>query len=735
MSKFNGLTLFIAHLLAASTAMGQLGPKPADFVNPFIGTELSEIVRPGDAVPGGKSGATQPSASVPFGLVQVGPDSAKPIVSGYHFSDSAVRNFSLTHLSGPGCPNMGEMPFLPIIGPSTWGVASPSGLQKQTEVARPGLYSVQLTNGISVELTATERTAMGRFTYPASASGQDIGVLIHSGLTAMGPAVGQMRIVDSQHFVGHQTSGNFCWTHAAYDVFYALEFDHPAVKTTVNGGVAQILFKNDGSPLNMKVGLSLVSEDGARKNLEAENNASNFETIRDLAFDKWNQALSKIEAETTASGNELTVFYTALYHSLMHPNIGADVDGTYRGLNGQLFRAQHHTHYVTFSGWDIYRSQVPLLAFLFPERASEIAQSYVNSGLECGAMPKWALNSTEANVMVGDPGAIILAGFYEFGAKNFDTKYALQLIRKSSLDPAAACNQRREVPDLESYSSYGYIPFAANHFGSAATTLELNSADYASSEFARDVGDQSFSDQMSKRSRNWKNLWDPSTKSIRPKLADHSWMTPFSPASTDGYVEGNAEQYTWMIPFDLAELVVRMGGDQTVVARLDRFFTEFNAGLKAPRSYIGNEPGFGVPWTYLWAHAPARTQSTVRAMMKREFRNEPSGLAGNDDLGALSSWYVWAALGMYPVIPGQGGLAIHGPAFSKITIHRSQKADLVITAPHTEANLFVNSLKLDGTATSNPWLSVDALSRLSRLEFSMSSTEQTWGSGGVITNH
>lgn len=720
----------LVSLMTFNLALANAETSPAAFVNPFIGTAAAQV---NDAVPGGKGGATQPAAVVPFGMVQLGPDTDRPETSGYNFANSAIRDFSFTHMSGPGCRNMAEVAFLPIVGQAAngqagWKQFSPAKFIKNSEKARPGNYSVQLENGIIVDLTATTRTGMAKILFPKSKAGEHVTLLLNTSIHGIGPTTGTFAYVDDHRFVGTIKGGGFCGSKTSYDVHYFLEFDRAAIKKTFSGGVAQISFVNNGKPLLMKGGISFVSKLGAQHNLNSENPDFDFEKIKNDAFQLWHRALSTLKIDESVETDQKIIFYTALYHSLLHPNIGSDVDGKFMGFDGKPYVRQT-PHYVNFSGWDIYRSQVQLLAMLFPERASDMAQSLVSSAYQCGALPKWALNNTETNIMVGDPGTIILANFHAFGAKRFNTRLALDLVKRSALNPLAACNGKRTRPALADYMARGFIPQTELYWGSAAVALEFVSADFAASEFAKALGDVQFASQMYQRSNNWKNNWDPSSRAIRPRLESGTWLTPFDVTNTEGFVEGNSAQYTWMIPFDLGGLIEKMGGDQMAIDRLDKFLSHGNAGQKSAQLYLGNEPAFSVPWTYLWAHAPERTQDAIRRILKSQFNSQPNGLPGNDDLGATSSWYVFAAIGFYPQIPGRGGLVVGSPMYPSITLQPEGKSTAVkILAPNAQQNVYVSGLSVDGREVNTPWISINDFMKAQQIEFSLNANPQKWGS-------
>ena len=701
------------------------GATPAQSVNPFIGTAASNVS--GDAVPGGKGGATQPAAVVPFGMVQIGPDTDRPETSGYNFANSSIRNFSLTHLSGPGCRSTGEVAFMPFSGAPNWPLPSASKFSKKNESASAGLYHVRFDGGLSVDLTATERTGMVRMRFPSQ--DKTVGVLFNTGINGDGKTTGLVRATGPRTLVGEVRGSKFCNAKGTYMVYFAVEFDRDIESFDFENDLAKIVFSDSGKPLLMKVGISYVSTAGAELNLRSENPGHDFDAVRGWALSKWEKALSVIEIDPKASSDLKTIFYTALYHSLLHPNLGGDVDGRYLGFDNKIHRSER-PYYQTFSGWDIYRSQVQLLAFLFPDRASDIAQSMVTAGEECGSFPKWAINNVEANIMSGDPGAMIVANLAAFGAEDFDHNSALAIMKRNSTDPKANCQGHTTRWGAADYINRGFIPepVKEGNWSTASIMLELVSADFAIGNYAYDHGDFEFAKSMVYRSTNWRKLWDPSTKLVRPLDTNGQRIADFSATSRKGFMEGNSAQYTWMVPHDLSTLVEVMGGDEATKSRLDDFLSQTNAGQSAPYLYLGNEPAFGVPWIYLWAHCPWAAQKSIRKLLSQEFKNGPSGLTGNDDLGALSSWYVWNSLGLYPALPGIAGVVIGSPAFSEIKITPEGRRPLRLLAPKTEEAPYVAALSVGGKSWSRTWISLRALRDAGELSFTMSATPAPWGS-------
>ena len=424
------------------------------YVDTRIGTAPSPTALEG--FPSERVGNTQPSAVVPFGMIQWGPDTDRALIlplsraGSYIYQDSHIVGFSLTHLSGPGCSNSLEASILPYVGSSL-----PAAFSHENEQALAGYYAVKLDNGIQVELTSTRRSGLGRFTYPA---GSDPNIRINFVHTGTGNHLGELRQIDSRHLSGWTESGDFCWDRNRYRIYYVIELENPIKSFHSFLGTAEIkLDARFGPSFLVKTGISYVSEQGAALNLKSENPDWDFDSLRATANQQWENALARIKV-TGGSPQDLRTFYTALYHSLLHPNVTSDVDGAYMGFDQSV----HNVHefptqtnqYANFSGWDIYRSQIQLLALLSPTETSDIAQSLVNAGNQCGALPRWANNNSDTGIMVGDPGSIIVSNAYAFGARNFDQSKALELMARSGLVPKTRCNGHESGPVLSNISNW-----------------------------------------------------------------------------------------------------------------------------------------------------------------------------------------------------------------------------------------------------------------------------------------
>ncbi|MFJ4473740.1 GH92 family glycosyl hydrolase [Streptomyces xanthochromogenes] len=734
-----GVSAFSALALSALGLVGLAAAVPAhaaalpltQYVDPFIGTDDSNAPNP---VPGGAGGSTYPGAVVPFGGVQVGPDTPTASPSGYRYKDTSVEDFSLTHFDGAGCPNNEDLPLLPVTGalgssPGTNWTSYASGYTKANEVAKPGYYKTRLDRyATDVELSATTRTAMGKLTYPASTASR---LLINTGRSATGNRAGSVRI-NGNELTGSVTAGGFCGSSKTYQIYFDVRFDRTptgfgtwsggsvsdgsATASGTNTGAYVTFDTSTNATVQFKVGLSYVSIAGAQANVAAENAGWDFGAIRTAADTSWNQMLNRLQV-TGGSATERQKFYTALYHVLQSPNISSDVNGDYRGFDNAVHNASRPV-YQNYSGWDIYRSWASLIALMAPTEASDIAKSMVLDGQQGGLLPKWSQQTNEDFVMTGDPGPIIVSSLYAFGARDFDTSAALSLMEKASNGGTAQGSAIRGRQST--YTSLHYLDDPSD-------SLEYSASDFAVAQFAKALGNTSSYNTHMGRAQWWRNTFNSESSYVQQHQSDGSWTWPLDPASQSTFTEGNASQYTWMVPYDFSDLINSMGGAGTAVQRLDHHFTEVNAGQSRPYYYIGNEPEHGVPWAYNYARHPAGATDAVRKVMDESFTTGAGGLPGNDDLGATSAWYVWAALGMYPATPGADTLAVHGPQFPSILI---QRAAGNITINSSGSGPYVQALAVNGTSTSHSYLRYPDVAGGATLNYAMGAAPSgTWGTG------
>ncbi len=721
-------SLLLTCFLLPALVFAQQAQTPVSQVNPMIGTGISSQSDHGNTVPG---------ATVPFGMLYWSPDP----VSGqfYDYGEPVTRGFSLTHLSGPGCGVYGDVPILPVLGtpefpPPVLSTIYRASYSHQQEVAQPGYYSVHLDSGIGVEIAAATRSGIARFTYPSGSSSHTVLIDLSRNLTKVDDA--HIDVVGAK-VSGWVSSGGFCGTENRYKVYFALQADsNPASAGTFNemhvsprspsgNGPrtgAYLSFNPNTKTVHLKVGISYVSAANAELNLNSEIPGWDLEKVRQDASHAWNAVLGHAQV-SGGTATERTVFYTALYHAMLHPSVNSDVNGEYMGFDSKVHTAQARIQYANYSGWDIYRSQVQLITMLLPKVGSDIAESLVVDAQQGGGLPIWPVANDESGVMVGDPSDPILASIYAFGGHDFDTSAALTAMLHGATDPKAHVRLYPERPGLADYMSKGYIPESNEIRGAASVTLEDTNADFAIAQFAKAMGDGTTEQEFLKRSAYWRNIFDPDTKYIRPRDASGKFLPDFTPGESTGFVEGNSSQYTWMIPYDFKSVIEAIGGPETAKERLDSYFSQYGEfdHLDEPYFFIGNEPSFGDPWIYNWAGYPWRTQEVVRKTLGDLFTDTPGGVPGNDDLGATSSWVVFADLGFYPEIPGVGGVTTNSPVFPEVKLLLGDHPLEIVGAGAPEKK-YVKAISLDGSPIRNWWISWNQLSKAKRLEFTLSDT-------------
>lgn len=766
-------------LVCAATDSPSDTRSPAAAVNPLIGSS--------------HGGNTFPGAVLPFGMLQWSPENTRgkhvrtAAPGGYLYQATRIRGFSLTHLSGTGCAGAsGDVPFMPVTteiasSPSADGDDSryASDFRHADEHAEAGYYQVRLANGTNVELGAAMRSGVARFDFPA---GKRANLLIRTSDSEVGSSAATVQVDRTQRTVsGSVTSGNFCGylseadQRSYYTLYFVAEFDQPFIRTgswtddqvrpgsiTAHGGTsyaakgfpspgkgsgAWVGFK-PGSKVQVRVGISYVSLDNAKANLRAEiHPGTTLAQVRQRAHASWDKALGGITI-SGGSSDQRTTFYSALYHVMMHPNVYSDVNGEYRGFDQQTHRVsgEQKAQYANFSGWDIYRSHLQLVTWLQPEVGSDIAQSLYNQARQNqGEWDRWTHNSGGTHVMSGDPAVPALAGIVAFGGQRFDLHGAYQSLRTAATVVTAhdlsdaGCNVEcvGQRPSLDQWLKLHYIASQSHAWGGAGETLEAASADFALSELARRVGDHAGQHQFLTRAGYWRNLFNPAATPhggyIQNRNSDGSWPA-FTPATDEGFVEGSAAVYLWMVPFDVHGLFDALGGREQATARLDAFFHDPNGqwtltGAGPLHAELDNEPSVGTPWLYDYAGQPWKTQKAVRIVLDTLWKNAPDGIPGNDDLGEMSSWYVWAALGLYPEIPGRAELLLGSPLFPHAVV-RGSGGDLVIDAPGADAErLYVHALALDGQPHTKPWLPASVVEHGGHLQFKLQAQpDHSWGS-------
>lgn len=724
-------------LMAAISRAGEL-PNCTQYVDPFIGTAWTTFPT---HHPGFDNGNTFPGAAWPMGMVQWSPDTpaTKGVMGGYWYPDKIITGFPLTHFSGRGVKYLQDIPIMPTskaidISPSTHWADYSAAFSHDHEQAHPGYYSVQFDDGIQTELTVTARTGLARIHFPAKAR-----------KTVLIGADSQINIVGKDQVTGYHNS-KIGAADRLYTVYFAAQFNQPFASCgTWNGddrkpgqssasgescGAWVSFAQTSDANIEMKVGLSFISIENAKANLAAENPGWDFDAIRQKADQAWNTKLAQIQIKGGSLEDRRT-FYTALYHCFFHPNLLNDANGQYPGMDGEIHTvAPGRNQYQNIPAWDQYRSFAALRAILTPIEMSDIVQSLVNyaeqdakARPDGGGFPRWEQVNHNSGGMVGDGDDAIIATAYAFGAKNFDTAAALRAMDKGA--SVVGCTSDGQVvrSGLKEYLSLGYVP------GHVSVTQEYCVNDFAVSRFAAALGDDAKRTYYQNRAQNWKKLFNPATGYIEPRMADGEFRVGVEPATTTGYVEGNAAQYRWLVNFNFRGLFDSLGGNQIAVTELDKFFKKLNGPMNSNNAFMGNEPCETAPWAYAFACAPAKTQEVVRRIQNQLFFDKPSGLPGNDDAGALSSWYVFSALGLFPEIPGVDGFVIGSPRFPEATIKLSDGNQIRIEADHAAVNTpYVQSIDLNDKTWSSPWIKWDQLSKGAILHFVLGQTASKWGS-------
>ncbi|MGP3947666.1 GH92 family glycosyl hydrolase [Streptomyces sp. 7N604] len=754
---------------------------PTAYVDPLIGSR--------------NGGNTFPGAVLPFGMLSWSPENTRGDATrtaapgGYHYDATRIRGFSLTHMSGTGCAGgAGDIPFFPHAGAVTTSPAADTkdavyaaDFKHSDETAEPGRYKVALSSGVTADLTATARTGSGRFTFPED---KPASLLIRTANSEVGSTDADVTIDPDRRTVsGSVTSGNFCGyldpegRRSYYTLHFTATFDRPftahgtwqddtlrAGTTSAEGGTGgygtngrpvagkgsggYVQFAPGTGPVGVKVGISYVSQAGAKANLAAENPPGrDFGDVRAAAHRTWREQLSAIRVGG-GSDADRTAFYTALYHALLHPNVISDADRRYTGSDGRTHRVStgHQAQYGTFSGWDVYRSQVQLLTLLEPRAGSDIAQSLLNFARQNGGVwDRWIHNAGGTHVMNGDPSAAALAGIRAFGGTYFDLEGALDSLVKAATVPTAkdlspagkpimSVGQR---PSLDKYLDLHYMPSVSNAWGGAAETLEMSGADFAVSQLAEAAGERKTAEAFAERAQWWQNNFNAAAHDtggyIANRKADGSWVTGFTPATGNGFVEGTSAQYTWMVPHNPAGLFAAMGGRDAAVKRLDSFFHNADGswaltGAGGEKSELDNEPSINVPYLYAYAGQPYKTQETVRAAMRQLWTTQPGGIPGNDDLGEMSSWYIFSALGLYPQVPSRSELVLASPLFPRAEIDRGARS-ISISAPQAAPDApYVQFLRINGRASDRAWLPESFVNRGGRLDFTLGTEpDRSWG--------
>lgn len=733
------------------------GAEAVGLVNPFIGSQ-------GD-------GNTFPGAVAPFGMAQLSPDTGH--YAGYRYTDTRIRGFSMVHISGVGCGLGGDLPVLPTTGvPASTDYASYAlPFSHQSEKASPGSYAVTLTapaGPVKAELSATTRTGWQRYTFPAT---KDATVLINTGQALHEVTSSDAKVVDDRTIETTVTGQGFCQSTRPYTLHFVTRFDRPFAttgtwagttfspgSTETSGGGRRGAWAGFDTTTDAAVtavtALSYVDAAGARNNLAAEGKGT-FDDTLTAARTAWVARLGQVET-TGGPVADRGPFYSSLYRSFITPSTGSDVDRRYHGWDGQTHTADGPAYYQNFSLWDTYRTQVQLLGLLAPREARDQAISLLRAGQQGGWAPRWAYGPVETNIMTGDPVTPFLVTAWKYGLLSGYEQETYALLKQNADEVPPAESPANGRVGNPSYIANGYVPYTAGasgkpgdfdlaHGGSA--TMEYAVADCSLSGLADALGNSDDAERYLLRSRNWRSLIDPATKFPRSRNTDGVFAGSPDPALSEGFHEGTAWQYQWLVPQDLPGLIKTIGGKDETITRLDHFF-DYDELLIDPQrvtrkvwvnsayDYYGqsrynpqNEPDLHAPYVYLWTGQPWKTADVVRAATTL-FTDGPLGLTGNDDLGTMSAWHVLSSIGIYPAQAGTDKLVIGSPKFTKVTLHLQKPyfaGDVIVDASaSTDANRYVQSVTLGGKKLRNSWFAVDQLRGGTTLKVDLGSTPSTW---------
>jgi len=696
--------------------------EPADYVNPIIGTSNYGATFPGPIAPRGMASISPFNVAGPQNL-PLEKDS-RWLSNPYVNENTFLTGFSQVNLSGVGCPDLGVLLLMPTTGKVETDHLKYGSIYSN-EVANAGYYSTEIDKyNVKAEFTTSKRVGVSKFTFPKGESN----ILLNLGLGLTNEQGAMVQIVSSTEIEGMRSVGSFCYNspEAAYPVYFVVKFSKPAdnfgvwKKTTMYNGVeAQWMGYNGKTRLmdastkmvagdsigtyfsykfdkiqtvEVKIGVSYVSIENARENLEQETTNKTFNDIYKETYNEWNTLLSRIKVEG-GSKDDKTVFYTALYHTLIHPNTLNDFNGEYPEIKTGKIGKTDGTRYTVFSLWDTYRNVHQLLSLVYPQQQSDMIKSMLDMYDENGWLPKWELNSTETFTMVGDPASIVIADTYLKGIQDFDVQKAYKAMLKS----ADQIEDNPLRPGLKDYIEKGYL--TTENGGSVSTTQEYNAADYSIALLANELGFKEDYKRFKNRSISYRKLFDKELAFARPRTKDGNWHQPFDPLSganftkNIGFIEGNAWQYAFMVPHDIYGLKKLMGGNKGFTKKLQRVFDENHFDM-------ANEPDIAYPFLFNYVKGEEwRSQKLVEELVKKYFKNTPDGIPGNDDTGTMSAWVVYAMMGIYPVAPGEPKYTITKPLFDKITIQLYSKyyknSELVIEKEMNN-NGYIHQILLNG---------------------------------------
>lgn len=740
MNKKSLLFVPVLSLCLASCGSSQKWQEMEDltqFVDPRIGT--------------GGHGHVFYGANVPYGFIQLGPTSIPQSwdwVSGYHVSDSTVIGFPHTHLSGTGIGDLHDINVMPVVGEVTYSRGDASSYEtglwsysdRSKEVVTPGYYRTHLSRyNVDVELTATKRVGFHKYTFLGNESPAIVFDMVNGGCWDK-TTEAVIRVVNDSTVSGYRYSKGWADDQR---VFFRAEFSRKFdnVEFIVNDSVkegdmakgAQLFARvnfaaGNQEPVYMKVALSPTSEEGAQLNMQTELSGWDFEkTIAD-AKAAWNKELNKVKVYTTDEASK-KIFYTSLYHTLFAPSEFCDVNGDYYGADKQMHKGEGFVNYTTFSLWDTYRAAQPLMTILHPEKMSDIINTMLHIHQQQGKLPVWHLMGCETNCMVGNPGVPVVADAILKDIKGFDTELAFKALKESSMLPERGMEHRIE---------YGFIP-ADKMTEAIAYDMEYAIADWAVAQAAQKLGKQEDYEYFLKRSKSYKNYFDASTGFMRGKMLDGSWRTPFSPYASshreDDYCEGNAWQYTWLVPHDVEGLVECFGSKEAFVNKLDSLFLANGdmgeasspdiSGLIGQYAH-GNEPSHHTVYLYTLVGQPWKTADRIKEILHTMYTDQPDGLSGNEDVGQMSAWYILSSFGFYQVEPAGGKFVFGYPNFDKVEIAVPAGKFVIERENKGQQNNYIQGIVLNGTEYKKPWIEYADIMKGGELKFLMGDEPVVW---------
>jgi predicted alpha-1,2-mannosidase len=734
--KLQHITLFIVMSLFFSCTndekiqIAQKDTSLINFVNPFIGT--------------GGHGHTYPGATMPFGMMQLSPDTRLDGwdgCSGYHYSDEYIYGFSHTHLSGTGVSDYGDILLMPTnevnfnngadtsVNSATNKKGYRAHFSHDNEVAEPGYYKVHLdSTNIDVELTVSKRSGIHKYTFPSAENQVVMLDLVHRDKVLDA----KIDKISDTEIVGYRFSE--AWA-SDQRLFYVIKTSHPfndMLQSPPKQGMpgarrSALTFKNlNNEPIIIKIGISAVDIEGARKNLETEIGDKTFEDVKKIAQETWETQLDKIIIESEDVDYK-TNFYTALYHTMLAPNLYQDIDGRYRDMDMKIHQSDDHIHYTVFSLWDTYRAAHPLYTIIEQERTNDFIKTFLKKYESGGIMPIWDLSANYTGCMIGYHAVPVIADAYMKGIRGYDVEKAFEAMKHSAT---------RDKLGLDYYKEIGYIP-VEKESESVSKTLEYAYDDWTIAEMAKAMGKTADYEEFTKRAQYYKNVFDPETQFMRGRFRN-TWFAPFDPYEVNfNYTEANSWQYSFYVPQDVSGFIGLLGGKDKLEAQLDKLFSANQetagrhqvdiTGLIGQYAH-GNEPSHHMAYLYNFINKPSKTQEYVHQILTTLYKNEPDGVSGNEDCGQMSAWYVLSSLGFYAVTPGTNEYIIGTPLFDKATINlENGKTFTVVANNSSKENKYIKSATLNGKNHPNTFINHQDIMNGGSLVFEMTNVPTDWG--------